>query len=295
MYEKCFISGIRILPMSEPLEFEGKSIHDIQVGYFMDQLIDEDGEYLYRSTGMKSDRDTLVLFQFLNRIIASAILIEVVKDYDHEVYKGYYAFDPESIRIFEPITVNELMEIFDIHRFSQAKQVLNFEKIDKLLDLLDKKYYRFSENHKSLEELYFSSERLKVKVEDVPIKVDSKQSLSKYTRLKRSQINKLQAIYYAGFLCEISPSHQWFSSKITNQNYVEGHHLIPLAYQEEFEYSLDIPANIVSLCPLCHKKIHHAEFEEKRPLIETIFKERVQRLEKCNLDISLNRLLELYR
>lgn len=40
---------------------------------------------------------------------------------------------------------------------------------------------------------------------------------------------------------------------------MEPHHLIPLQYHEEFEWSLDVEANVVSLCSECHNQIHYGD------------------------------------
>ena len=84
-----------------------------------------------------------------------------------------------------------------------------------------------------------------------------------------------------------------FTRKKDGRNYIEGHHLIPLKYQDEFEYSLDVEANIVSLCPSCHRLLHYGnDYEEK---ICELFEIRKERLKKCNIYISKERLIEMYQ
>jgi len=67
----------------------------------------------------------------------------------------------------------------------------------------------------------------------------------------------------SNFTCEINPVHVAFKSEVTGENYVEAHHLIPLKAQPAFKKTLDNPANIVSLCPNCHRLLHHAIQSEK--------------------------------
>lgn len=72
------------------------------------------------------------------------------------------------------------------------------------------------------------------------------------------------AIADANYLCEFDNQHKHFISKFNGENYVEAHHLIPMQYQDQFDKSLDIHANIVSICLVCHKKIHYGRFEDKK-------------------------------
>ena len=50
----------------------------------------------------------------------------------------------------------------------------------------------------------------------------------------------------------------------TSQNYTEQHHLIPMAYSDKFEVSLDVEVSIVSLCSTCHNHIHYGVFDTGR-------------------------------
>ena len=61
----------------------------------------------------------------------------------------------------------------------------------------------------------------------------------------------------AEYKCEISPQHITFTSKNTGHFYMEGHHAIPMRHQDKFTKSLDVYANIVCLCPICHRLLHY--------------------------------------
>ncbi|MGN7360435.1 HNH endonuclease [Paenibacillus sp. SAF-054] len=99
----------------------------------------------------------------------------------------------------------------------------------------------------------------------------------------------------ANFLCEINNNHKHFISKFNKQNYVEAHHIIPMEYQEKFEVSLDVYANIVSLCLVCHKILHYGSFEDKRMILEKLYKLRQKRLENSGICITLNELYGYYQ
>jgi len=89
-----------------------------------------------------------------------------------------------------------------------------------------------------------------------------------------------RALLNANYKCEYDASHITFINEITGMNYVEGHHLIPLSSQDQFDYSIDVPENIVSLCPNCHRKIHKASKLQKKEMIEKFFIKREKGLIK---------------
>ena len=99
----------------------------------------------------------------------------------------------------------------------------------------------------------------------------------------------------ANYKCEIDMDHPSFIRKKDNKKYTEAHHLIPLRYHEEFEYSLDVEENVISLCSNCHRCLHHGIDTERSRLLEKLYKERNKLLKKVGLDISLEQLKEYYK
>ena len=134
--------------------------------------------------------------------------------------------------------------------------------------------------------------RLKMNEMDTPIAIPKKVS-GRLTTLSRSPIVVAHAIESAGYKCEINPNHTTFISKATGRAYMEAHHLIPIANQDKFEYSLDVYANVVCLCPICHRMLHFADIAERRVVAEKLFLQRAERLKKSGIDISLDKFLEL--
>lgn len=102
------------------------------------------------------------------------------------------------------------------------------------------------------------------------------------------------ALQLADFQCEIDKEHDTFISNVTVRNYVESHHLIPMKYYDEFKYSIDNEANIVALCPNCHRLLHHGRFEDKKILLERLYCKHIENLNKAGIEITLERLLEMY-
>ncbi len=113
------------------------------------------------------------------------------------------------------------------------------------------------------------------------------------TRYQRNQIFVSQVLESADYRCEHDAKHVTFTSAATLRPYMEGHHLIPMSRQSEFGTSLDVYANIVCLCPTCHRLMHHATAKEKKYAMEALFEKRSERLVKSGIDISKKEFLKL--
>lgn len=111
-------------------------------------------------------------------------------------------------------------------------------------------------------------------------------------RYKRDKAVLENALSIAGYACEGECGNDLFLRKDGRRDYTEGHHLIPLKYQKYFPYSLDVEANVVSLCPMCHRLLHYGY--ENRSLLRKLYDVRKDRLEKAGLEISFEKLLFMY-
>lgn len=106
------------------------------------------------------------------------------------------------------------------------------------------------------------------------------------------------ALKRAGYKCEVG-NHETFLRKKNNLPYTEPHHLIPLQYDDQFEYSLDVEANIVSLCSNCHNRMHYgADIEH---MIRLLWEQRKDELEaagllimKSGINLTVEILLSFY-
>lgn len=110
---------------------------------------------------------------------------------------------------------------------------------------------------------------------------------------KRNQIIIDQVLEGANYYCEHNNDHQTFISKSTNKPYMEGHHLIPLKHQEAFDNSIDVYANIVCLCPVCHRLLHHGLINERTYVAEELFDQRSSRLIASGIDLSKKEFLKM--
>ena len=126
--------AVRILPMDSHLEFDGRSIEDVQQRFFLKELVGDGrppGKYWYRALGLKATSGTLVLFQYEGKLIASAKLIDVerFKTAEKGTYNGALYFDVKSIRIFDPVGADVVSSVWpEVKRFSHVKWSLDPER-----------------------------------------------------------------------------------------------------------------------------------------------------------------------
>lgn len=79
----------------------------------------------------------------------------------------------------------------------------------------------------------------------------------------------------------------------THKPYMEEHHIIHLAVQQSFNHSLDVYANLICLCPICHRKIHLGLKEERKDMLKEIYEQREERFEKSGLTLTENEFVGL--
>jgi hypothetical protein len=170
--------------------------------------------------------------------------------------------------------------ILDTH-FSSMKSIISSNLIiDTHFE--DKELKKFNDKIISLSPKDFQDKPKNIKT--------SKKTIKSY--FERNPQVAINAIAFSNFTCEIDPIHPLFKRKNKNEPYLEPHHLIPLSKQSKFEYSLDVEANVVSLCSNCHNEIHYGQQHKK--LIEVLFLKRKNRLELVNLKVKLTDLFDFY-
>ena len=119
----------------------------------------------------------------------------------------------------------------------------------------------------------------------------------KYGNRKRYVSNPRRsrnALEIAGFRCELNQSHTTFINKKSKKQYMEAHHLIPMGKQGDFEYDIDVPENIMSLCPNCHREIHLSEDIAKRNVLKEAYDRKRHQLPERGINIDITTLFEIY-
>lgn len=108
----------------------------------------------------------------------------------------------------------------------------------------------------------------------------------------RDRLIAINALAHANYECEVDAGHPSFTRKKSDKKYTEPHHLVPMAFSDEFEVSLDREENIVSLCSNCHNQIHYGK--EADVLLRKHYAERKDILESVGIRITIDRLLNMY-
>ena len=125
----------------------------------------------------------------------------------------------------------------------------------------------------------------KIQLLDIELPVPSKK-VREISAHARSSIIKLQSIESAGYRCEFDDSHVTFTAKSTGHPYMEGHHAVSMKYQDKFDHSLDVYANVVCLCPICHRLLHYGVETEKNTVLDKIYYGRADRLDASGIRIG---------
>ena len=110
-------------------------------------------------------------------------------------------------------------------------------------------------------------------------------------KIKRD--NKLikQVIEMNNYRCYLNENHITFKTPYYD-NYVEGHHIIPISLQDSYEEKLDSIDNLIPLCPICHRAIHLSDNETKNSILTNIL-EKNDKL-KTIKDVKMEDLKEIY-
>lgn len=147
-------------------------------------------------------------------------------------------------------------------------------------------YYRFASG------AGFKEAKDKILLFDIPVEPE-KAIIVECKTWKRSNIIRTQAIEYAGYACEIDGDHKTFVAEKNNKPYMESHHAIPMKLQPNFGKSLDVYANVICLCPICHKRIHYGVKDDKQLMLDAIYSKRADRLANSGIKLSRTEFKEL--
>ena len=68
-----------------------------------------------------------------------------------------------------------------------------------------------------------------------------------------------------------------------------------MSVQSQFQHSLDVPENIVALCPNCHRLLHHGAGRLTKPILNQLWNARRAKLEDRGIAAPLKQLVTAYR
>ncbi|MBR0437543.1 MAG: hypothetical protein IJK00_00180 [Clostridia bacterium] len=189
---------------------------------------------------------------------------------------------------------DDIYEIADIDRLDMVREALyadeDFisvnERGKRMYSAGLNNYYRFANG----EDFY----SIRPDTIDIDIPVDPEAAVTiEQSVWRRSGILRTQAIEMAGYRCEMDSSHKSFISGRTHKPFMEGHHALPMNAQTNFHVSLDVYANIICLCPLCHRKIHYGLRDDRVNMISQLYDKRINRLVNSGIEISKENFVEI--
>lgn len=192
----------------------------------------------------------------------------------------------------DKILINDLRNLIGVYRELRGKLK------GKSIVELESSYTETQSEQNDLEDIQYQKEAQAAKPIEVPDTPQPKPSQSyvkghkKYPTKPSTASDCLQK---AKYICESDKDHKTFTCKATGQSYVEVHHLIPMSFQDSFEVSLDVPANILAICPNCHRLLHHAIDDETCKLLSNFYSKREGRLKKAGLLTTLDQLVNCYK
>ncbi len=253
------IPMIQIITLSpDEKEYKGKSYQEIQEDFFIKTLpYREYCRFNHGKSGLDAPNNTLLLFRTQHKIIACARLIK-----DDKSQNCYHLYR-ESIRVFEPISEEELRNIDSFYKeFNNMEQTFPIDKLDSILSLINQKSVDY--------DLSVQNEELEVYIERETVCLSEEELLSRHRKnqiprqIKKSEIS----VYYrdpnlkalvkklAKGYCHLCENPAPFNDKYDNP-YLEVHHVNILAKGGKDEIG-----NVVALCPNCHRKVHLLEDED---------------------------------
>lgn len=127
---------------------------------------------------------------------------------------------------------------------------------------------------------------------EIPQPIPNKQLINGKETYCRKRSISWNALKHAGFKCEVDDKHISFIRIHPEVVYMEPHHLVPMAYQDLFDVSLDREQNIISLCSNCHNEIHYGK--NRKDIVERMYEQRKYLLAEAGINITLEELLHMY-
>lgn len=224
---------------------------------------------------------------------------------DGKIIHCSYTIESDTMYTLDNYTSKFYIRIADYNPYmfrSQRFYKGKYPDLDKRIIVYLEQYLK---NTKDEDSLVFQSEIQDADVDEDKAYDDNSLTRPEYVPLgggkavnKKARVSK-QALANAHFKCEVDAGHQTF---LTDKGvpYMEGHHLIPCAYDNAERFSrergrnIDCVPNIVCLCPTCHRRVHFGSKKEKAAILKSLYEKRLEKLQSVNLGITLEELMALY-
>lgn len=208
--------------------------------------------------------------------------------------KAYEAANIQAIYCDVPsFPSNEILKTNFILMLKNLEYIKEFIGVRVLDQVLDELIYQ-----EEISEVKFQEDVLISKPAQTPQKpcLVLKRNSSKFIKEAFTRDPRIakESLEIADYQCELNSAHRTFISPLTGKNFMEAHHLVPMFNQVNFKYSLDVPGNIVSLCPNCHREVHHGSLVSKKKIINLLYNKRRTSLKTYGININLQDLIKIY-
>lgn len=267
-----FIKLYNISTSIEKEELKGKTIEDYKLSNKLNVV-----SYKYKGTNFSKP-------MLINTLLI-IFLSKFVKDSQNEDF---------SFNEFYESLVANFSKIYTINKEKVLSFILENETIFKII------FKNAISEEDDFTERYIPIYRpeKKEKIEDLlaeKIDATSQEGVAKL-EVVRSVLKKLakEKSQYKCALHDINNCN-YFTSKDEHKNYLEIHHLVPREFSYNFEDTIEFVENYIPLCPRCHRMIHKAEDRERIGLINYLFSQRHEELEKHNIHTTLKELYDFYK
>ncbi|ROR28133.1 5-methylcytosine-specific restriction protein A [Mobilisporobacter senegalensis] len=258
--------------------------------YFKDKFGNKQGKEEISNMAMYLRKHTPIPMSMREYSISLNSTKQLGKGYEAGHIAGKY-YDVKNLPSDE-IMISDLLELIDAYDDINV-QITNNRLVEQFYDYI----VEASKGNVEEDQIIGTSQKIAIEtnIEDNPEQknepVIGKDGLKRYLR---SPINSQVALQKANFMCECDNTHYSFKARNSDYMYVEAHHLVPISKGDQFGYSLDVPANIISLCPNCHRCVHLGEDQEKENILRKLYEDRKDRLEKVQINVTFEQIKKIY-
>lgn len=215
-------------------------------------------------------------------ILGKSYSRENIKDIPNDLLaliKVYIRWIENELKLYNEENINYIKEDEENYNMTIDMEQDTIDKINEAYENKIEKAEDLSNNKKKKEELNNRIPELAQSQKGRKYKTDD--------RIIKTALSECD------YKCFYDENHQLFKKK-NGQNYVEGHHIIPMSAQDDFKFNLDRTENVVALCPYCHKAIHNGDENTVTDILIKIFKDREEELKKAGIMINIYDLYNGY-
>ncbi len=188
--------------------------------------------------------------------------------------------------------LNNIFSGLDKYGEIDSEKIINNLCTNDCKNILAKAFEDINSNL-SIEYDYYSVEEL-----DPSTKTSKISDESIFQSLKKTALEK------SSYCCALESlrgcSSHYFTSRSTNQNFLELHHFLPRKYRAYIDNGVEFIENYIPLCPSCHRMIHNAVDNERKIILRyilnanEILKEKLDNTEIVNCKNLYEKLEVIY-